>query len=239
MNNKNKLHIFLGIIVVFVLLATIIVPLIPKEKPKAKLKGAKELNYVLNKKQINNIREGLYAFSKNNSLNKTYSYKKGSIDTLTDIRFKAIVKNKNNENEIVLIRYDKSKNKYLINFAYHSQDGQSAGSGIKEVYKEPDYVKIYNESILNKVTSDEKERIPDSMNDFVYNHDIEYTFYYITKLDITKDTITFSAKALNNRLFILNGTVDRKKQYYSYKQYQIKDKEAEEEESKWQSKVRG
>ena len=71
MNNKNKLHIFLGIIVVFVLLATIIVPLIPKEKPKAKLKGAKELNYVLNKKQINNIREGLYAFSKNNSLNKT------------------------------------------------------------------------------------------------------------------------------------------------------------------------
>lgn len=239
MRKKDIFIVIIGIVIVFAIFGKVIFDKIPKEKQQAKLTNTKELKQKLGDKQLKNIKEGLYTFSKNNDLHKNFTYKSGSLDVLTDVRFNAYVQNNKNQREIILVKYNTSKDIYLIDFAYHPGSVVKNSKEIKEVYSEPDYVKIYNKEVLEPLTFEEQERIPDSINDFVYNHDIEYTFYYITKIDITKNKITFSAKALNNRLFCLEGTVNRQTQDYTYKQIKIVDKEAEEEESKWQNKIRG
>ncbi len=214
-------------LIVFIVLILFIVGLLVKLrvinlKSQATLKNTKELKTVLEKNDLTLIKEGLFEFSEKNKLNTTYTYKKSSLSNILETRFRAYVKAKNGQNETVLIRY--IDNAYIID--YYDHDGKTVSyneEDFDKIYDEPTFVKIHNKLILNKVEKLEKERILDSMNDYVYNNNIPYRYFYITKLKVEENKITLQALALNNRSVYLIGDIDKSTQTYNYRKVEVEE----------------
>jgi len=211
MNNNNAIKYLIGIILLGIIILIFVNPF--NTSKKAVLKNKAALKQYLSEDQIDDIREGLYYFKKQNKIKYQFSVNVNSIKEYQCLIFEATYDN----TDKVYVYFDKANNTCAIRHPYLDVPIWTNAENNEFDYLNDDtkYLEIQNEDKLKFKLSETKERFLDSLSAFTQREGY-YNNYYVLEFNETDTNCTVKLVSLLDHTFVLTGTVDKQKQSYEF-----------------------